>query len=296
MIDLSKPLNLFKSDPIVPKVAAIAVAKNADLDAAMARITGAGYSVDKMDDTNADAYIFAQVDGDFTVEAMVKFDDVIALGMTGVTKAMIPYNFESTSFGDVIAQEGFRPGVSMALDMLSNTIYNILDKSESNDDLVAKLDGAIGGFQGYVEHLARSVPASAFTMEVNKAATPAETPAPEVTKDEPAAEEAASGDGGSADAGVDLSAALAPLSAQVAAIFKSVEALVKTQASTQTELTAIAGQVKAVEEVAKSAAQAVDSSIPNGDDGGDKNAVRKSNGEGPGPIPYIDTAFEPTAH
>ena len=173
MINLSK---IFKTDPSVPTVAAVLVNKAADLSIAKARLTKAGFQVETYDDTQDGVIIFPQVDelGDITPgdngTFIMKMDEMLSCVLTGIEKSFEPINFDSTSFDEVLAQEGMRPGIHLSMDVLGATVSNILAKAEGRDEMVTDLTKTLDEFRDHVVSLAVAVPDTAFSVDFFKAA------------------------------------------------------------------------------------------------------------------------------
>lgn len=217
MINLSQ---IFKSDPQVPMVAAVLVNKAADMDVAKARIKKAGFQTDTFDDSNDGVVIFPQAEtvGDVTPGKdgayLVKMDEMLSCILTGVTKSFESINFDSTSFDEVMAQEGMRPGVHLSMDILGATVSNIFAKAEDRAEMVTDLSKALDEFKAHIVDMAQAVPETAFSMDFFKAED-------FVVKTEADAEADADGDAGSAgeaeaDASADAAASEDPSPAQAA--------------------------------------------------------------------------------
>jgi hypothetical protein len=80
-------------------------------------------------------------------------------------KSMSSYDWESTSFAEVMSKGQFAPSVCMAQDMLSRTFYNIMEKADTPKDLAAMLKAATGEFETYITGLAKGLPASIFKAD-----------------------------------------------------------------------------------------------------------------------------------
>lgn len=161
---------LFKTDPPKPQIAAVVVSKTLSQAAATRAVEKAGFATDRLDAGQDGAYIFAQHDGDVEHGVLLKMDDHLALVVTGdaITKALETYNFETTSFSEIMAQEGFVPSFGMATDMLKSVVMNMVSKAENRDELVTAMESAVDEFGDFVTALARSVPEDAFRAEFMK--------------------------------------------------------------------------------------------------------------------------------
>lgn len=172
MINLSK---IFKTEAQVPMVAAVLVNKAADMDVAKARIKKAGFQTETFDDSQDGIVIFPQADdvADITPgdggAYIVKMDEMLSCILTGVTKSFESINFDSTSFDEVMAQEGMRPGVHLSMDILGATVSNIFAKAEDRTEMVTDLSKALDEFKAHLVGMAEAVPETAFSMDFFKA-------------------------------------------------------------------------------------------------------------------------------
>jgi hypothetical protein len=187
MIDLSK---LFKFERPKPMVSALIVSKGADLEKAKARITAAGFSVEKSME-QGDVTLFVQGDKEHPLEdaLIVKFDEDVAAACVNVDKSFQSLNFESTSFQEMMAQEGFWPSVWTAMDVFRYTVGNVMDTAKSADEAATTIGKACEDLRSYLTGLVGAVPMEAFKMESGKpAASPSvDGPAKEAGPETPAA-------------------------------------------------------------------------------------------------------------
>lgn len=167
MINLS---SVFKRAPAPVVMTAVAVSKNLSLEDARARVEAAGLKASDVVETDDAAFLFPQVEGDFSESdiTVIKMDADLGV-LVANQKAFLPSNFESTDFGEVLSQEGLTPGFGLAMEILRNTFFNILSKADTPDQLADMLGDATSSFGTYVEGLARSVPRAAFVVDMFKA-------------------------------------------------------------------------------------------------------------------------------
>ena len=179
MIDLAK---LFKTTTAAPVVSAILVAKGANLDAAKARIEAAGFSTETMENTD-DGILFTQKDacgGPFTV---IKFGDDVAVLMSNVAKFFESMNFDSTSFKEVMSQEGVFPSLHVAKSVLGATMMNIMESADSPSDAAELVGKAVDDFRTMVVGMVGNIPVEAFKLESEAAlAAVAKATQPDGTK------------------------------------------------------------------------------------------------------------------
>ena len=310
MINLSK---IFKTEPKVPTVAAVLINKAANIETAKARLTKAGFQIETFDDTQDGIIIFPQVEAlpDITPGEngvyIVKMDEQLSVILTGVEKAFEPINFDSTSFDEVLAQEGMRPGIHLSMDVLGATVSNILAKAEDRGEMVGDLTKALDEFRDHIVDMAQAVPENAFSVDFFKAAPdeddkpapaaetpPAETPAANAPVSEPPAEtppaEAPAGDPPIAAA--PAAAGMSEVVGQMAALAKGIAALTVLTKETSTKVDAQGKRIDETAALAKSASEAANkiSNTVRGDADDDPAPVTKGVVDTSNP-PLMDTAF-----
>lgn len=308
--------DIFKGEAAVPSVVALVVNKGADLKQARDRIEAAGYSIDKMEETD-DGYVFVQEDfeGQATV---IKFDDGLAALVSNVSKTFESLNFESTDFKTLMSQEGFFPSLRVAKEALGSTISNIMEKADSNAEAASAVGQAIDDFKTFAVGLVGTIPTQAFKLE-NAAQKSGDGPASDAkdkdgkdggdtdTRDGGDQPNASKGDGKDTDAGA---ADDAKGKSDKAASGDNAEALKGVEGMIATAMTAfkdklddmgenmtgliksmdeVKGRVKNAEKIAKAADEAV-SGVISGNAEDDPQAVKKGDKE-KRPPPPIDTAY-----
>jgi hypothetical protein len=165
MFDLSDGMRrIFKSTGTKAAIGAVLVAKSADVEACKTVIKAAGLSVDKPE-ARDDGTAFKQVDDLPAQTIMVKVSDDIALAVCDVAKEFNSYNGSDTIFRDVLAVEGFYPGMGMASDVLRHTIGNIMKSSIDPEQAAGMIDKACKDFSAYMVQMVKSIPITAFKFE-----------------------------------------------------------------------------------------------------------------------------------
>lgn len=295
MIDL----NIFKKKETKPMVAAVLVNKAANLDVAKARITKAGFQVEKFDDSNDGVIIFPQTEelGDFEPGKdgvyILKMDEMLSCVVTGITKSFESINFDSSSFDEVLAQEGLRPGVFLSMDVLGATVSNIMAKAEDKTAMVSDLETALAEFSKHIVSMAQAVPEDAFSVDFFKAedfqdaagdgdpagegagegnaddaAAAAQAAADKATADAAAGE----GDGGTGEANAAAQAgdtdagAVGEIVKQMAGLAKGVDALIAQGKATTAKLDAHGKRIDETAALAKSAKDAISNTVRGGAD------------------------------
>lgn len=333
MINLSQ---IFKTEPQVPMVAAVLVNKAADLNVAKARISKAGFQTETFDDTNDGIVIFPQSDNVKDVVPgkngayIIKMDEMISCIVTGVSKSFEAINFDSTSFDEVLSQEGMRPGIHLSMDILSATVSNIFAKAEDRSEMVTNLSKALDEFKSHIVGMAQAVPENAFSIDFFKASDFSEVAKANADSDKAAADKAAadtaaataaasSGDTASSQIEPAAAAAAAQAAAgegnsstenagdtgvgtimgQMADLAKSIAALTDLTKATSAKVDAQASQLDVTAALAKSASDAANKigNTIRGGAGADPNPTEVSKAEAEAQNranpPLIDTAMGP---
>lgn len=207
MIDLSKiaATAFNKSATALPTVYAAVVAKGEgfSLEAATKAITDAGLKVDNIEETDTAVFFKQDAKAPASVQTM-KINDNFGLLVAGVQKSFESYDFQSTTFKELFATEGFFPSMWMGADMLAYTIGNIMQKAENPGDAFTMISSAVDEFKTWMGDLAKAIPEHAFKADIalHKAevnagedgATPVVTePATPAPVEEPEADDEAEG-------------------------------------------------------------------------------------------------------
>lgn len=197
MLDLS---SLILKTAIVPAVTVAAVAPNlvgvaiakADLiPEVTAMLKGLGIDIATFTKAEKDGLTaFAKADHTAKEEniLMVKASDDVAFTLevpVDFAKSMSTYDWDSTSFKEVMQKGTFAPSVCMAQDMLQRTFFNIMEKAEDPKELAKLMKSAVTEFEDYVVSLAKGLPVTVFKADVElmkmaakkKKGAPAETEA-----------------------------------------------------------------------------------------------------------------------
>lgn len=163
MLNLS---SLFKREAPAPAVSAILVNKGVDMDAVHTHLTASGFSVANAFEQDG-VMVFPQGGSNAPLEdaVIIKMDEDVAVACVNVTKGFVAYDNYSTSFKEMMGQQGFYPSVHTAMDVLMETVRNCMYNAGNPAEAKAAVTAAIGDFQTYVEGLLSSVPVMAFKME-----------------------------------------------------------------------------------------------------------------------------------
>jgi len=175
MIDLSKigaALFSKSATPKTPTVVGVIFAKGADIEALTATLKASGIDVSEgfTKAEGAQATTFTKADTEANPENLLvlKLDDQVAVTINGphdLIKRVSGYDWESTSFSEVLTKGTFAPSLCMAQDMLQTTVWNIMEKAEDRAELGTLLKTAVTEFSSYVDSLVAAVPDSVFKAD-----------------------------------------------------------------------------------------------------------------------------------
>jgi len=166
MIDLRKVGTLLHArkaaEDKTPVIVGVVVEKDEKIEAVKAHLTKAGFSVDTVEEQEDGSLIFKQTDDSVDGTTVVKMSDKLLL----LVKGYSPYKVKG-SFMEKLQADKFFPGMTMAtqtlMEYVGNTLYT--EESMSQDDAVAKVDGALAEYHAYVVDLLKNVPSTAFKAE-----------------------------------------------------------------------------------------------------------------------------------
>lgn len=162
---------LFQKQEPAPAVVAVLLSKSANAEVITAALVKAGIEADKFTKTEtAEAVMFTKADAEALVKdentQVLKLNEDVALVVTGLKKSFDGWDFESTSFKEIMSKGAFVPSICVAQDMLSRTIYNILEKADTPKEAATGIGAAVKEFSDYVTMLAKGLPESAFKADV----------------------------------------------------------------------------------------------------------------------------------
>lgn len=165
-IDLGKiGLQLFnKTEATPPAVYAAVVRKGADLDVIKAALSKAGIDVSEAVE-KGDVTVFIQKGVTDSNSKIVKLDDDVGLVVSNVSKSFSGYDWESTSFGDVLQVEGFYPSMYLAKSAFTTTVENIMRKADDPAEASDAIAKACDDFKGFLTVLTSTLPVHAFKAD-----------------------------------------------------------------------------------------------------------------------------------
>lgn len=168
-IDLSK---LFKREQPKPEpdvqpgaaVAAIVVSKSILKDSASRMVLAAGFKADVVEEQDA-AWLFKQEEVAEAPVHVLMVNKEVGVAVANVQKEFWAYDFATTDFNELMAQEGLIPGLMMACEKLESVMGNCLYKAANPSEAENMITNAITQFQAYTSGLLKAVPQAAFKAE-----------------------------------------------------------------------------------------------------------------------------------
>jgi hypothetical protein len=167
MIDL---MRVFKREAPKQGIAFIAVSKTVAADAAKAYVEKAGFNIESPVEQDAGT-VFVQpgfAAEDHVVLYRVNDDVVVGLAtpnLEAIQKGYETYNWQSTSFKEVLATEQTVPLFHIAKEALCDTFYNLLNKAETPQEFQSGISAMLADFTAHVNDVVRQVPVAAFKLE-----------------------------------------------------------------------------------------------------------------------------------
>lgn len=91
----------------------------------------------------------------------------VAYSVGNLRKGLAIYDMESDNFDDALTQEGFVPGIYLAMEALNTTIRNIAmsDEVSTPEMFASKVSEAIDDFKKYMNDMIGALPEKAFKFE-----------------------------------------------------------------------------------------------------------------------------------
>lgn len=148
-----------------PEVVGVVTMKGDKFDAVKDAIVASGFDVTDVQEHEDGSVVFKQGDleGETTV---VRISDELAL----VTKGFSPYNMDLStaggeSFADACTAQGFFPGVSTVMEVLSQSVRETLYSAKTPGEASAGIDKLFREAGAYVKTMVSALPVKAFKME-----------------------------------------------------------------------------------------------------------------------------------
>jgi hypothetical protein len=152
-----------KSEVKGPVSIALLVSKTAVVEPVLKALKDAGIDIEKKEDVEG-AVIFKLSDETVKEEevSIIKLSQDVAV----MVKGFDPYSdTREMKFSEILKAQGFMPGVSMAAEVLRNSISDALFTGENQGDAVKKIEGLLKDFTGYVVQIAKEIPPQVFKAE-----------------------------------------------------------------------------------------------------------------------------------
>lgn len=145
-------------------VGAVIIPDNDNADQLTEIIKSQEFSVENSE--KKDGSIIYKQDENVELDKLTYFksNDNVIVGVANVQKAFDPWS-NSGSFAENMQKNSFLPGVSLAANVMQDTIFDILISSEKSEDMVKKVKSTVKEFSDFVVGLAQAVPAEAFKFE-----------------------------------------------------------------------------------------------------------------------------------
>lgn len=96
--------------------------------------------------------------------SVVALNPDVAVQLSSVSKYFDPFP-ASSSFSDNVAAGSFWPGMHNAMESLAETVWNVLNESESSDTAAADVAKQIKAFSNHLNNLVAELPTTVFKME-----------------------------------------------------------------------------------------------------------------------------------
>lgn len=114
---------------------------------------------------DGDMLILKQESFDPEVEgSMVALSPDVAIMLNQVVKGFDPYSI-SASFDENVKASAFYPGMFHALESLADTVWNVMNEADSNEEAAAGVAKQIKAFGAYINNMVGQLPTSVFKME-----------------------------------------------------------------------------------------------------------------------------------
>jgi len=164
------------------RVAAIVASKSADQARVLKRMANAGFDPAPAVELDGQL-VYARKGETVTPEAfaksvesglILKADESVAVVVEHVAKGTLgltasdPEAPEAKSFAHRVTDSCVFPGVSNALDALTDAVWDAVYSSENSGDIAAAIDAAFTDAASYLKTLVGAIPAQAFKMEAFK--------------------------------------------------------------------------------------------------------------------------------
>lgn len=173
-LDLGSLFNAKKAEQ-KPVVLGVACMKGDHLETLKTELVAAGFNVETMVEMEDGSVVFQQTDTVIKSDeevTVIRLNDQVAL----ITKGFSPYNLEyadtdNASFADQCNAQGFYPGVSSVMNVMSDAVRNAVCKAASPSEANAAVAKMFDEAKAYVAKFVSGLPVAAFKMDYAMAAT-----------------------------------------------------------------------------------------------------------------------------
>ncbi len=153
-----------KAESLAPEVVALVV-KTEEAEGITASLLERGHTVLKTEEDSEGLTTLALKE-EFDMEEAVVFkaNEHVGVAVANVKKAFYSWP-DSGEFAENIQKAGFFPGLYLANEVLTETVYSIMNSVEQPAEATAKLETALKQHQEYVMALSQNLPVKAFKFE-----------------------------------------------------------------------------------------------------------------------------------
>ena len=96
--------------------------------------------------------------------SVIALNPDVAVQLSTVSKFFDPFP-ASSSFADNVAAGSFWPGMHNAMESLAETVWNVLNESDSPDDAASEVAKQVKAFSSHLNNLVAELPTTVFKME-----------------------------------------------------------------------------------------------------------------------------------
>lgn len=168
MMDLYKiGRNLFQKTEAAPQIVAAIIKDGADINAIAALFKQAGLDPKTFQKAQGEGFTTVSVEGyaDLTETSVVKMSDDFAIVVTGLQKGFKDWDFDGSSFAEVLKVSGHYSSMRTAMEAFSEVARTALYDSDNPAAAASAVSKAADEFKQYVVSLTGALPVHAFKME-----------------------------------------------------------------------------------------------------------------------------------
>lgn len=169
MLDLHKiGRTLFKKSDPAPQIVGAMISKTADVSKIAAVFKASGLDPQNFQKSEHDDFIMVGIPGlsDLEGTSVVKMNDDFSLVVTGLQKGFKDWDFNASSFAEVLKVQGHYMSMVNAMDAFRTTANNALYEADTPSEAAQSISKAADEFKNYLVSLTSALPEHAFKMEV----------------------------------------------------------------------------------------------------------------------------------